>query len=81
MGARALVEANFFQNVPKALSTDYGSGDGFITEKSNFYMNSFAKTYTMGTDWTPPYRYSPELADDVPASVLECAGPSANIVF
>jgi len=82
MGARALVEANFFQNVPQALKTEYDKGEGFITEKNNFYMNSPAKTYTAGTDWTPPYRYTPELADDVlPASVLECVGTSANIAF
>lgn len=75
MGARVLAEANYFENVPKPLTTDSDSpAEGSITEKGNIYNNSPVKAYTAGADLPVPYQYTADAADDVPTTVEACAG-------
>lgn len=75
MGAKVLVEGNYFQDCKNTTLVGYGSSDaGDIVQRNNSFSNS-GSPETTGSVSNPPYSYSMDSSSSIPSIVSSNAGP------
>jgi len=81
MGAKVLVENNYFENVPLPLTTQFESPqDGYIKEVGNTYMGCGDNNITQELeDLSLPYKYTLDPADSVPEILEKTAGAGKKV--
>ncbi|HOJ93460.1 MAG TPA: pectate lyase [Dictyoglomaceae bacterium] len=83
MGAKVIIENNYFENVPLPITTQFESPqDGYVLERGNLYIDCGDNNITQTLkSYSFPYSYTLDPADNLPEILLKGAGAGKKVLL